>query len=84
MIVLASLGRSAQWNRDLVADNAAEIAIGGDRFAPLYRELDPAEAAAVLTQYERRHSYIATGIRRAVSRLSAGTTTGPMPSANSS
>ena len=41
VIVLAGLGRSAQRNRNLVADNAAEIAIRGDRFPPLYRELDP-------------------------------------------
>ena len=69
VIVLAGLGRSAQWNRNLVADNAAEIAIGGGRFAPLYCELDPAEAAAVPAQYEQRHRNIAPVIRRVLSWL---------------
>ena len=78
VIVLAGLGRSAQWNRNLVADNATEIAIGSDRFAPLYRELDPAEAAAVPSPVRAAppvHRNWSSGECSAGS--SAGTTTGP-------
>jgi deazaflavin-dependent oxidoreductase (nitroreductase family) len=69
VVVLAGLGRSAQWYRNLVADNVTEVAIGNDRFAPRYRDLDPAEAAAVLAQYERRHRHVRPVIRRMLSWL---------------
>ena len=64
VIVLAGLGPTAQWYRNLVADNAAEFAIGRERFASPHRELDPPEAAAVLAQYKRRHRHITPVIRR--------------------
>ena len=69
VIVLAGLGHTAQWYRNLAADNAAEVAIGRERFASLHRELDPPEAAAVLAQYERRHRHITPVIRRMLSWL---------------
>ncbi|HET6865892.1 MAG TPA: nitroreductase family deazaflavin-dependent oxidoreductase [Solirubrobacteraceae bacterium] len=69
VIVVAGLGRSAQWYRNLLANKATEVAIGRERFAPRYRELDPVEAAAVLAEYERRNRYIAPLVRRVLSWL---------------
>jgi deazaflavin-dependent oxidoreductase (nitroreductase family) len=69
VIVVAGLGRTAQWYRNLLADNAAEVAIGHERFVPRYRELDPVEGAAVLADYERRNRYIAPLVRRVLSWL---------------
>lgn len=69
VIVVAGLGRSAQWYRNLLAGKATEVAIGRERFAPRYRELDPAEAAVVLAEYERRNRYIAPLVRRVLSWL---------------
>jgi hypothetical protein len=69
VIVVAGLGRSAQWYRNLLADKATEVAIGRERFAPRYRELDPTEAAVVLAQYEHRNRYIAPVVRRVLSWL---------------
>lgn len=69
VIVVAGLGRSAQWYRNLLADKATEVAIGRERFAPRYRELGLAEAAAVLAEYEQRNRYIAPVVRRVLSWL---------------
>jgi hypothetical protein len=69
VIVLAGLGRAAQWYRNLLAGTTAEVAIGRERFAAGYRELAPAEAAAVLAEYERRNRYIAAVVRRVLSWL---------------
>ena len=69
VIVMAGLGRSAQWYRNLLAGGAIEVAIAGERFTPSYRELDPREAAAVLADYERRNRYLAPILRRVLTRL---------------
>ena len=53
LIVIAGLGRSAQWYRNLQAHEAIEVAIAGQRFTPVHRELSASEAAAVLADYER-------------------------------
>ncbi len=69
VIVVAGLGRSAQWFQNLPGGGATEVAIGRKRFEPSYRELDPPEAAAVLANYERRNRYLAPLIRRMLSWL---------------
>jgi hypothetical protein len=69
VIVVAGLGRSAQWYRNLLAGNATEVAIGRERFAPSHRELDSSEAAAVLAEYERRNRSIAPILRHVLSWL---------------
>lgn len=69
VVVVAGLGHSAQWYRNLLADKATEVAIGRERFAPLHRELDQTEAATVLAGYERHNRYIAPIIRRVLSWL---------------
>ena len=59
VIVVAGLGRSAQWYRNLQVCEAVEVAIAGERFAPVHRELSPDEATVVLADYERRNRYLA-------------------------
>jgi deazaflavin-dependent oxidoreductase (nitroreductase family) len=59
VFVVAGLGRSARWYRNLQAAEAIEVAIAGERFAPIHRDLPPAEAEAVLAEYERRNRYLA-------------------------
>ena len=69
VFVMAGLGRSAQWYRNVRAGHALEIAIGRERFASLCREPDLTEAADVLAAYERRNRLIAPVLRRVLSRL---------------
>ncbi|MGH2850743.1 MAG: nitroreductase family deazaflavin-dependent oxidoreductase [Solirubrobacteraceae bacterium] len=69
VIVVAGFGRTAQWYRNLLAGKAVQVAIGRERFEPAYRELRPAEAAAVLAAYERRNHYVAFVVRRVLSWL---------------
>ena len=38
VMVMAGLGRSANWYRNLLAGKATEGAIGTERFVPRYRE----------------------------------------------
>ena len=64
VIVLAGLGPTAQWYRNLVADTAGKVAIGRKRFASPHRELDPPDAAAVRAQHKRRHRHVTPVIRR--------------------
>lgn len=58
-MVIAGLGRSAQWYRNLQAHEALEVAIGQQRFQPIHRELDAHEAAEVLAGYEQRNWWLA-------------------------
>ena len=69
LIVVAGLGRSADWYRNLQAGEAREVAVGRERFVPIHRELGEAEAAAVLAAYERRNRFVAPLIRAVLSRL---------------
>jgi deazaflavin-dependent oxidoreductase (nitroreductase family) len=69
VFVMAGLGRSAQWYQNVRAGHALEIAIGRERFTPLYREPDPVEAADVLAGYEQRNRLIAPLVRLVLSWL---------------
>lgn len=69
LIVVAGLGRSAQWYRNVRAGHAVEVAIGRHRFVPASRELEAPEAEQVLADYERRHRWAAWLIRRVLTRL---------------
>jgi hypothetical protein len=69
LFVMVGLGRRAQWYRNVISGGAVELAIGRDRFEPDYRELAPAEAAAVLAAYERRNRVVAPLVRVVLSRL---------------
>jgi deazaflavin-dependent oxidoreductase (nitroreductase family) len=69
VIVVAGLGRSAQWYRNLQVHEAVEVAIAGERFAPVHRELSTNEAASVIADYERRNRHLAPVIRHLLSWL---------------
>ena len=69
VIVVAGLGRSAQWYRNLQVREAVEVAIAGERFTPVHRELPPAEAVRVLADYERRNGFLAPVIHSVLSWL---------------
>lgn len=69
VMVLAGLGRSAQWYRNVRADTAVEITIGHQRFRARYRELSPDEASVTLAAYERRNRWAAPVVRLVLSRL---------------
>jgi len=68
-IVVAGLGRSAQWYRNLQVHEGVEVAIGRERFVPIHRELPIPEAEGVLAAYERRNRWIAPIIHGALSWL---------------
>jgi deazaflavin-dependent oxidoreductase (nitroreductase family) len=69
VVVLAGLGRSADWYRNVLAGQAVEVAIGRRRFRPRHRVLGPEEAVAVLAGYERRNRWVAPLVRLVLSRL---------------
>lgn len=68
-IVIAGLGPSANWYRNLQVHPALEVAVGTRRFRPQHRELDETEAVAVLADYERRNRLAAPVVRRVLSWL---------------
>ena len=69
VIVMAGLGRSADWYRNLLAHGAVQVAIAGERFRPAHRVLGEPEAVAVLADYERRNRFAAPVVRRTLSWL---------------
>jgi deazaflavin-dependent oxidoreductase (nitroreductase family) len=68
-IVVAGLGRSAHWYRNLQLQEGVEVAIGRERFVPIHRELPILEAEEVLAAYERGNRWIAPIIHCALSWL---------------
>jgi deazaflavin-dependent oxidoreductase (nitroreductase family) len=69
LIVVAGFGRSAGWYRNIRAGGAREVAVGRERFVPVHRLLEEAEAEAVLAAYERRNRLAVPLIRVVLSRL---------------
>lgn len=69
VVVMAALGSSADWYRNVQAHPAAEVAIGGHRFRPIHRTLDEREAAAMLADYERRNRWVTPVVHRVLSAL---------------
>ncbi|MGH2873929.1 MAG: nitroreductase family deazaflavin-dependent oxidoreductase [Solirubrobacteraceae bacterium] len=69
VFVMVGLGRRAHWYRNVIAGGAVEVAIARERFRPVYRELTPAAASAVLSDYERRNRLLAPIVRAALSGL---------------
>jgi len=64
VIVIAGLGRSADWYRNVQAHPAVEVAIGRRCFRPAYRVLDESEALTALADYERRNRWVTPVIIR--------------------
>lgn len=69
LLVLAGLGRSANWYRNIQAGGAVEVAIGRRRFRPEHRTLDEAETVAALADYEGGNRFAAPVVRRVLSWL---------------
>ncbi|WP_255687417.1 nitroreductase family deazaflavin-dependent oxidoreductase [Pseudonocardia sp. TRM90224] len=69
MMVIAGLGPSSDWYRNVQAGPAVEVSVGSRRFAPTHRTLDEAEAVAVLAGYERRNRWLTPVLRPVLSRL---------------
>ena len=68
-VVMAGLGRSADWLRNVHAGGAREVTVGTRRFRPAVRELAEDEAVEVLAGYERRNRLAAPILRAVLSRL---------------
>lgn len=68
-VVLAGWGRKTQWLQNVLAGGAIEIETAGGRYRPRYRVLDPAEAARLFADYERRNRFVAPVVRRVLSSL---------------
>jgi deazaflavin-dependent oxidoreductase (nitroreductase family) len=68
-VVMSGLGPRSNWLRNVRAAGA-EIEIGRERWSASVRTLGPAEAAAVLADYERRNRIAAPVVRRILARLS--------------
>ncbi len=69
LFVIAGLGQSAEWYRNLKAHGATEVAVGRQHFRPRYRELGELEAIQVLADYEGRNRWAAPVMRRVLSWL---------------
>lgn len=69
VMVMAGLGRRAQWYLNVRGGCGVEVAIGRERFAPAVRELESDEAARVLADYETRHRWVSPVVRRVLSLL---------------
>lgn len=63
VVVMAGIGRRADWYRNLESGLPAEVAIGRRRFAARHRTLDEAEACDLLADYERRNRLVAPLLR---------------------
>jgi hypothetical protein len=68
-LVVAGMGPSADWYRNIQANTSAEIVVGRRRFTAEHRVLDEREAAAVVADYERRNRLVLPIIRRVLSCL---------------
>ncbi|MCE3556036.1 nitroreductase family deazaflavin-dependent oxidoreductase [Pseudonocardia sp. RS11V-5] len=68
-VVVAGLGREADWYRNVRAGGPLAVTVGRRRFPAQARELDTDEAVAVLRGYEHRNRLVAPVIHRVLSGL---------------
>ena len=69
VLVIAGLGRSANWYRNIQSHPTADVTIGRRHFRAVHRELTGPEAIAALADYEHRNRYVRPLIRRVLSWL---------------
>lgn len=69
VVVMSGWGRKANWYRNVLAAGVAEVTIGAERWPARVRALGPAEAAAVLADYEHRNRFMRPIVRRLLGRL---------------
>lgn len=58
VFVIAGLGPTADWYRNIQATPAPEVIVGRRHFPPAHRVLEPAEATDVIADYERRNRFV--------------------------
>jgi len=68
-LVMSGFGPRSSWLLNVLAGGAEEIRIGGSRFRPEVRRLEPGEAAVAMEAYERRNRLLAPLVRAILSRL---------------
>lgn len=69
LAVLSGFGRRSDWLRNIEAGPAVRVQVGRESFPPEHRVLPPAEAAAVLADYEDRNRFSTPVLRPVLSRL---------------
>lgn len=69
VMVIAGMGRSSDWYRNIQAAPPVEVVVGRRRFRPAHRTLDEAEAATVVRDYELRNRWVLPVIHPVLSRL---------------
>ncbi|MGH9307402.1 MAG: nitroreductase family deazaflavin-dependent oxidoreductase [Acidimicrobiales bacterium] len=69
VVVVAGLGPSTDWYRNIQASPPIQVRIGRDRFQPVVRHLDEDEAIGMLADYERRNRWAAPVVRRVLTWL---------------
>jgi deazaflavin-dependent oxidoreductase (nitroreductase family) len=67
--VMSAFGRGSDWYLNVRHDPYVEVAIGGDRYAAVARELDVDAAEALVAEFERRYRFIGLVVRIVLSRL---------------
>jgi deazaflavin-dependent oxidoreductase (nitroreductase family) len=67
--VVAGLGPSSDWFRNLQAGGSAYVELGRARFVADHRVLGHAEAAAAIADYERRNRLVLPIVRRVLTAL---------------
>lgn len=68
-LVISGFGHKSDWYRNIHANPAAEVAVGGRSFAASYRDVEGEEAVAVLAGYERRYRWSGPVIRWVMSHF---------------
>jgi hypothetical protein len=68
-VVVAGLGRTADWYRNVLAGRGVEVETGSRRFRATHRVLGTTEAVAVLADYERRNRWARPVVRLLLGRL---------------
>lgn len=67
--VIAGLGRSSDWFRNIEAGSPVSVEIGRARFPARHRVLESDEAVAVMADYERRNRLIRPIVYRLLTAL---------------
>lgn len=67
--VVAGLGATADWYRNIRARPPVEVVVGTDRFPATHRVLGEDEAVAVFTGYEHRNRLVGPLVRALLSKL---------------
>lgn len=67
--VIAGLGPSSDWFRNIEAGSPVSIELGRARFCARHRVLEPDEAVAVIAEYERRNRLIRPIVYRLLGAL---------------